>query len=174
MSSLGATAAAVRALGRRVECESGNVGDPAAVVAESAVFQADLYRGSLFTFFVDAGDATLLARFGQNQLRQLGDPTSVVRSVQYGMPFGDSLDPRGAASGILITTITYRVMSLGGDTITIGSLRALGDTGPLGDVAGNGSTARVVIDSIPEPRSALLLAMGLAGLRITRSRRQSV
>ena len=145
-------------------------GDPAGVLAVSAVSGANLFRGSLFAFTdPDTGDATNLARFGQGQLRQAGDPTSAVRSVQYG-----NLAPilaGGAAANQLVTTITFQAVAPG--TYTIGTINLLGDTGAQGDTNGQGSTVTITVNGpvIPEPGTALLMGLGLAGLGVAGRRR---
>jgi len=137
-------------------------GDASVLVGESAVSGANpspSFRGSLFAFTDgDTGDSTSLGRFGQGQLRQAVDGANVIRSVQYGSLV--PILPGGAAQNQLVATLTFRAVGAG--TTTIGYFLALGDTG----AQGNGTVvgAPVTVTVIPEPGTALLMGLGLAGL----------
>lgn len=133
--------------------------DSSVLAGESAVNGANLYRGSLFAFTdPDTGDATSLGRFGQGQLRQAVDPVGVVRSIQYGSL--SPILPGGAAANVLVTTITFRAVGAG--VTTIGTFLAPADTGAQGDTFDGGASIQVTV--VPEPGTALLMGLGLAGL----------
>lgn len=140
---------------------SSTAADSSVLAGESAVSGANLYRGSIFAFTdLDTGDSTSLGRFGQGQLRQAVDPVGVVRSIQYG-----SLVPiqaGGAASNVLVTTITFRAVAPG--TTSVGYFLAPADTGAQGDSLVVGTSVTVTVNPIPEPGTALLMGLGLAGL----------
>jgi len=92
---------------------------------------------------------------------QPGDPTNILRSVQYG---GTApVDARAATTGTgrLIMTITLRAIGGSPNTSVITTL-ANGDSGATGDdfVIGNS----VSVSVIPEPGTALLMGLGLMGL----------
>lgn len=115
-----------------------------------------------------------LSRFGGQNLRQPGDPPSVLRTVQYGglIP----ADPRAATTGRgrLITTLTFRLIGLGGSyQLVIAGLGA-GEPGAVGDSFVVGTHISFTMDGLsetPEPGTGTLVGIGLLGLG-ARSRRR--
>lgn len=89
-----------------------------------------------------------------------GDPASLVRTVQYGIAPPGSANALGAAANVLITTLTFE--AVGGGSTTIGTVFGTADVGAAGDAFDGG--ADVVVNVVPEPGTALLMGLGLAGL----------
>lgn len=140
--------------------------DSAVLELVSAVSGANFFRGSLFAGFDPDSNPTSLSRFGQNLLRQPGDPLSIIRTVQYGSL--TPIDPSGAATGQLVTTLTFKGLANGSTTIQ--STEALGDTGAQGDTDGVGTTVTI---TVPEPGAVMagMMALGtVAGVVAIRRR----
>jgi len=121
--------------------------------------------------FVDPDTADVipgLSRLGGDN--QPGDPAGILRTVQYGGV--SAVDTRAATtgSGRLISTLTFKVIGGAGQT-SIASIIAAGDSGATGNQFVNGTSASVTINAIPEPGTALLMGLGLAGLGFAGRRR---
>jgi PEP-CTERM motif len=85
-------------------------------------------------------------------------------TVQYGGFF--PVDPRAATTGDgrLITTLTFR--AIGPGQTDISALLANDGPGVVGDTFQAGASVRIYV--VPEPGTALLLVIGLAGLGFIR------
>ena len=99
------------------------------------------------------------------QINLPGDPADILRTVQYGAL--SPVDSRAATTvgGRLITTLTFKWIGSGGIT-DIRTLLADGDVGAVGDTFQAGTAVTVAV--IPEPGTAILMGLGLAGLGFTR------
>lgn len=100
---------------------------------------------------------------GLNRLLTPQIVNGALRSVQYGAGSATSfIDPSGATApaGRSMAILTFRAIGAGSSNIA--AIIAPGDSGAVGDtfVVGSGVTVNVV----PEPGTALLMGLGLAGL----------
>jgi hypothetical protein len=115
--------------------------------------------GSILGYFdPDTGDIIP----GLNRLLQPSIIGGALRTVQYGAGSAEaSADPRAAnaPAGRLITTLTFR--AIGAGSTDIAAIIAGGDS-IAGDAFGGGTAVSVTV--IPEPGTALLMGLGLAGL----------
>jgi len=132
-------------------------------------------------FAIFPGPQGSLTRFGSvidsfNRTAFPDDPDGTVRSVQFGA-LPNALPSAGPA--VLITTLTFQVLSAGDGTATIDFLFNVGDIiFAAGCVAAGEpicglSPSEVQLGSatitiIPEPGTALLLGLGLIGLTTAR------
>ena len=134
--------------------------DASVLSLESAKFGTGslAFRGSLFAGVDPNSTPTSLARFGGQDLRFASDPLSVIRTIQYGSL--DAIDPSGAGNQ-LVTTLTFRALAPG--TSGIAYVQAIADTGAQGNPTAIGTNVAVTV--IPEPGTALLMGLGLAGRR---------
>lgn len=108
---------------------------------------------------------------GMNRLLAPGILNGALRTVQYAVGAADAfVDPRAAnaPTGRLITTLTFR--ALGAGSTSVASIIATGDA-ISGDTFGGGTSVNVTVNPIPEPGTALLMGLGLAGLGLAGRRR---
>ena len=99
---------------------------------------------------------------GMNRLLQPSIINDALRTVQYAVGAADAfVDPRAAnaPAGRLITTLTFR--AIGAGMTDLSAIIALGDA-ISGDEFVSGTSVSVTV--IPEPGTALLMGLGLAGL----------
>lgn len=99
------------------------------------------------------------------EIQRPGDPAGILRTVQYGAlapaPPGGATLPGGR----LIMTLTFKWLG-GGRSTEIATILANDDAGAVGDTFMPGPTVTIVV--VPEPCTALLLGLGLAGLAARR------
>jgi hypothetical protein len=108
--------------------------------------------------------APALTRFGTIASGLLGDDlSSTARTVQYGsVPIGSALFASSAKVDQLVTTLTFQVIGAGDGFAEIDGVLLQADEfqGDAGTFVNTG----VSINVIPEPGTALLMGLGLAGL----------
>jgi hypothetical protein len=103
-----------------------------------------------------------LSRLGTIAAGLAGDDlTSTARTIQYGQGAAMPLNPASANAGQVITRLTFLIVGAGDGTAEIGAFFNVADA-IIGDVASFGPDAVVAI--VPEPGTALLMGLGLAGL----------
>ena len=90
---------------------------------------------------------------------KLDDALSTIRSVQYGS--SGTVNPSGAATDVLVTTLTFEVLAVGDGTAEIGNVILQGDAGAVGDTFAAGPDAVV---TLPEPGSTVLGMAALASV----------
>ena len=135
----------------------------------TSVFASVFADPSLFTFvsgtspgaiLVNFDTFATLSRFSQPFVLG-GDPAGQVRAVSYA-----SLDPVGtSATSAVVGTLTFVALAPG--TINLNFLIAPGDDVTVNGVSvsgavGLGQSASITV--VPEPTTALLMGLGLAGL----------
>jgi hypothetical protein len=89
----------------------------------------------------------------------VGDPAGTIRTVQFGANPGQS----GGAGTALITALTFRVIGGLDGVANIDVVLLTGD-GNLGGGGEAGVGTSVDYVPVPEPGTALLMGLGLAGL----------
>ena len=88
-----------------------------------------------------------------------GDPAGTVRTVQFGANPGQS----GSSGDFLITTLTFQVIG-GTDGVANIDVTQLSGDGNIGGGASASVNTSVDYVPVPEPGTALLMGLGLAGL----------
>ena len=143
-------------------------GDPLVGVFQSAAWdpsELSLVSATNAPFSIFFGAAGSLSKLSDPAVFP-GDPDGTIRTVQFGANPGQS----GAAGTFLITTLTFQVI---GGTDGVANVDVFLNSGD-GNLGGGASLAigtSVDYVPVPEPGTALLMGLGLAGLGLAGRRK---
>ena len=136
-------------------------GDPLVGVFQSAAWdpsELSLVSNTSAPFSIFFGSAGALSKLSDPATFP-GDPDGTLRTVQFGANPGQV----GGAGAFLITTLTFQVIG-GVDGVANIDVTQLSGDGNLGGGASASVNTAVSYVPVPEPGTALLMGLGLAGL----------